>query len=165
MKHDPAYEPPEFWVLKNTGSFSFEFMGGGIGVICGVGCEELDSVLGDRSCVGMVGGTIYVRGPVGAFPTMSGCSISTRPTAHFWREGLPVFLGKIERPQLLAELSDFSQWRKIVAKTYEERKRPPPHHHARVPHSASGWRGGSSATWSRTTTPMSPAWSTPATTG
>jgi glutamate synthase domain-containing protein 3 len=28
MKHDPAYPAPEFWVLKNTGSFSFEFMGG-----------------------------------------------------------------------------------------------------------------------------------------
>ena len=29
MKHDPLYEPPELWVLKNVGSFSFEFMGGG----------------------------------------------------------------------------------------------------------------------------------------
>lgn len=29
MKHDPLYAPPELWVLKNVGSFSFEFMGGG----------------------------------------------------------------------------------------------------------------------------------------
>lgn len=36
MKHDPAYEAPQFWVLKNTGSFSFEFMGGGIAVVCGI---------------------------------------------------------------------------------------------------------------------------------
>ncbi|HXV19794.1 MAG TPA: 4Fe-4S ferredoxin, partial [Desulfuromonadales bacterium] len=64
MKHDPAYDAPEFWVLKHTGSFSFEFMGGGIGVICGVDSQDVDSVLGDRSCVGMVGGTIYVRGQV-----------------------------------------------------------------------------------------------------
>ena len=64
MKHDPKFEPPEFWVLKNTGSFSFEFMGGGIAVICGYDCENLESVLGNRSCVGMVGGTVYVRGKV-----------------------------------------------------------------------------------------------------
>ena len=42
MKHDPKFEPPEFWVLKNTGSFSFEFMGGGIAVICGYDCENLE---------------------------------------------------------------------------------------------------------------------------
>ncbi len=29
MKHDPLYEEPELWILKNVGSFSFEFMGGG----------------------------------------------------------------------------------------------------------------------------------------
>ena len=39
-------------------------LGGGIGIVCGYGREDLPSVLGDRSCVGMVGGTIYVRGPV-----------------------------------------------------------------------------------------------------
>ena len=40
MKHDPRYNSPEFWVLKNTGSFSFEFMGGGIAVVCGYDCAE-----------------------------------------------------------------------------------------------------------------------------
>ena len=49
MKRDPKFEPPEFWVLKNTGSFSFEFMGGGIAVICGYESEDLPSVLGNRS--------------------------------------------------------------------------------------------------------------------
>jgi NADPH-dependent glutamate synthase beta subunit-like oxidoreductase/ferredoxin len=122
MKHDPAYEPPEFWVLKNTGSFSFEFMGGGIAVICGVGCEELDSILGDRGCAGMVGGTIYVRGKVEGLSDDVWLLELDAADRAFLSEGLPVFLGKIERPQLLAELSDFAAWRKIVAKTYEERK-------------------------------------------
>ncbi len=36
MKHDPAFPPPQLWVLKNTGSFPFEFMGGGIAVVCGL---------------------------------------------------------------------------------------------------------------------------------
>ena len=54
MKHDPLYEEPQLWVLKNVGSFSFEFMGGGKAVVCGVDSEEFASVLGERPCVGMV---------------------------------------------------------------------------------------------------------------
>ena len=42
MKHDPLYEPPELWVLKSVGSFSFEFMGGGKAVVCGHESEALD---------------------------------------------------------------------------------------------------------------------------
>jgi NADPH-dependent glutamate synthase beta subunit-like oxidoreductase/Pyruvate/2-oxoacid:ferredoxin oxidoreductase delta subunit len=122
MKHDPAYDAPEFWVLKSTGSFSFEFMGGGIGVICGVGSEEIDSVLGDRSCVGMVGGTIYVRGPVQGLSDEVWLVDLDAADREFLTGGLPVFLEKIGRPQLLGQLADFSQWRKIVAKTYEERQ-------------------------------------------
>ena len=70
MKHDPKFEQPEFWVLKNTGSFSFEFMSGGRAVICGYESDELPSVLGNRSCVGMVGGTVYVRGK---FESIASC--------------------------------------------------------------------------------------------
>ena len=39
-------------------------MGGGIAVVCGYDCENYDSVIGFRSCVGMVGGTVYVRGKI-----------------------------------------------------------------------------------------------------
>ena len=51
MKKDPKFVAPELWVLGSTGSFSFEFMGGGIAVVCGLNCENLSSVLGDRACV------------------------------------------------------------------------------------------------------------------
>jgi NADPH-dependent glutamate synthase beta subunit-like oxidoreductase/Pyruvate/2-oxoacid:ferredoxin oxidoreductase delta subunit len=122
MKHDPAYDAPEFWVLKNTGSFSFEFVGGGIAVICGVGCQEDDSVLGDRSCAGMVGGTIYVRGPVSGLSEDVWLLDLDEADRAFLAAGLPVFLGKIDRSALLGELTDFARWKKIVAKTYEERK-------------------------------------------
>ena len=37
-------------------------MGGGKAVVCGYDCEGLPSVLGERPCVGMVGGIVYVRG-------------------------------------------------------------------------------------------------------
>ncbi|MEJ2470789.1 MAG: FAD-dependent oxidoreductase [Desulfuromonadales bacterium] len=121
MKHDPAYAPPEFWILKNTGSFSFEFMGGGIGVVCGYGRQDLPSVIGDRSCVGMVGGTIYVRGPVQGLSDEVWLLDLDDADQAFLEENMPVFLNKIGRPELEQELTDFSQWQKIVAKTYEER--------------------------------------------
>ncbi|KIH76049.1 glutamate synthase (NADPH) GltB3 subunit [Geoalkalibacter ferrihydriticus] len=123
MKHDPAYENPEFWVLKSTGSFSFEFMGGGIAVVCGIDCEGFDSVLGDRSCVGMVGGTIYVRGPVSGLSDEVWLLDLDDADREFLAEGLPRYLGKINRPELRPALEDFSQWKKILSKTYEERTR------------------------------------------
>ena len=123
MKHDPAFPAPELWVLKNTGSFSFEFMGGGTAVICGVDCEDYDSVLGDRSCMGMVGGTIYVRGPVKNLPDEVWLLDLDDADIAFLRDGLPDFLEKVDRSSRLNDLSDFPQWKKITAKTYEERRR------------------------------------------
>lgn len=122
MKHDPAFPAPQFWVLKNTGSFSFEFMGGGTAIICGVDCENYESVLGDRSCMGMVGGTIYVRGPVKNLPDDVWLLELDDADREFLSHGLPIFLDKIDRRQRLAELTDFGQWKKISAKTYEERR-------------------------------------------
>ncbi len=121
MKYDPKYPAPEFWVLENTGSFSFEFMGGGIGVICGYGCEDMDSVLGYRSCVGMVGGTIYVRGNVKELSDEVYLMDLTDGDKDYLLKDLPVFLAKIGKPELINIVGDMEQWRKIVAKTYQER--------------------------------------------
>jgi NADPH-dependent glutamate synthase beta subunit-like oxidoreductase/Pyruvate/2-oxoacid:ferredoxin oxidoreductase delta subunit len=121
MKHDPAFDAPELWVLKKTGSFSFEFMGGGIGVICGIDCEEEESILGDRGCAGMVGGSLYIRGPVTGLSNDVWLLDLDEADQTFLGTGLPEFLNRIERPELLDTLSDMSQWKKIVAKTYEER--------------------------------------------
>ncbi|MBB5022469.1 FAD-dependent oxidoreductase [Desulfurispira natronophila] len=121
MKYDPKFSPPQFWVLESAGSFSFEFMGGGIGVVCGYGCENLDSVLGHRSCVGMVGGTVYVRGPLSDLSDDIWVLELDQGDRDFLQEGLQAFTRNIERPEVLSELSDFGQWKKIVAKTYEER--------------------------------------------
>lgn len=121
MKHDPKYDAPQFWVLKNTGSFPFEFMGGGIGVVCGYDSQDFESVLGDRACVGMVGGTIYVRGPVKNLSEEVWLLDLDEADRQFLHENMPVFLGRIKRSGLLEELTDFSQWKKILAKTYQER--------------------------------------------
>lgn len=121
MKHDPKFPAPEFWVLRKTGSFSFEFMGGGVGVICGLGYEDADSVMGDRSCVGMVGGTVYFRGKTKGLSEDVWVMDLDGNDIEFLKSGLPKFLKKIDKEDALETLSDMSQWRKVVAKTYEER--------------------------------------------
>ncbi len=123
MKHDPKFAAPEFWVLKNTGSFSFEFMGGGIAVICGYDCENLDSVLGYRSCIGMVGGTVYVRGSVKNLSDEVWLMDLDEKDLNFLKNGMTQFLNKIDKAEIYDKLTNFSDWKKIVAKTYEERNR------------------------------------------
>lgn len=122
MKHDPKFSAPEFWTLKNTGSFSFEFMGGGVAVVCGYGCDNLDSILGSRSCVGMVGGTIYVRGNINDICNDVYILDLDENDKEFLSKGLKKFLTKIDKLELLEKLSKLNEWKKIVAKTYEERK-------------------------------------------
>ena len=122
MKHDPAFPEPELWVLKNTGSFSFEFMGGGIAVICGIDCENTSSILGDRGCMGMVGGTVYVRGQIEGLSSDVWLLDIDDADKEFLRQGMPEFLQRIEREELLATLTNMDEWNKIVAKTYEERE-------------------------------------------
>lgn len=125
MKHDPLYEEPELWILKNTGSFSFEFMGGGRAVVCGYDCEEFSSVLGERACVGMVGGVVYVCGPVSSYPADICYLDLEQEDIDFLAGGMDEFLEKIQRTDLKAELSDWSQWKKLRPLTFEERKGQP----------------------------------------
>lgn len=122
MKHDPLYEAPEMWILKHTGSFSFEFMGGGIAVICGYDSKGIESVLGDRSCVGMVGGKLYVRGPISG---VSPKDVKIQPLAQadidWLSANMDPFLASIERTELKAELANWSEWSKVIPLTYDER--------------------------------------------
>ena len=122
MKHDPLYEEPELWVLKNVGSFSFEFMGGGRGIVCGVDCEEFSSVLGERACVGMVGGVVYFRGKISTYPDDIRCLELDAEDISFLKSGMNHFLNAVEKSELIAELSDWSEWRKLRPLTFEERK-------------------------------------------
>ena len=121
MKHDPLYEEPELWVLKNVGSFSFEFMGGGRAVVCGVDCENFSSVLGERPCVGMVGGVVYVRGEISTYPDDIRCLPLDAEDVAFLKGGMNHFLNAIEKSELIAELSDWREWKKLRPLTFEER--------------------------------------------
>lgn len=122
MKHDPKYEVPELWVLKNTGSFSFEFTGGGVAVVCGYDCENLSSVLGHRSCVGMVGGTIFFRGNVEDIaPNVEITSLDDNDV-EFLKTGMKEFLKETDRTDLYAVLTKFDEWKKIEPKKDGVRK-------------------------------------------
>ena len=123
MKKDPKFEAPELWVLGSTGSFSFEFMGGGIAVVCGLNCENLPSVLGDRACVGMVGGIVYVRGNIKNLSDDVFLLDLDENDKDFLKYGLKAYLYEIKKEEHFEELTDFSKWHKIVAKTYEERQK------------------------------------------
>jgi NADPH-dependent glutamate synthase beta subunit-like oxidoreductase/glutamate synthase domain-containing protein 3/NAD-dependent dihydropyrimidine dehydrogenase PreA subunit len=122
MKCDPKFDAPELWVLKGTGSFPFEFMGGGVAVVCGWECEDFKSVLGDRACVGMLGGVVYFRGHVLNISDDVFVLDLDEKDIDFLSSGMKDFLQKIGREELYKKLTDFSQWKKIVAKTYEERQ-------------------------------------------
>ncbi len=123
MKKDPKFAAPELWVLKSAGSFSFEFMGGGTAVVCGLNCENMPSVLGERSCVGMVGGIVYVRGSIKNLSDDVFILDLDENDIEFLTNGLETFLAEIKREDCFKILTDFSQWHKIVAKTYEERQK------------------------------------------
>lgn len=122
MKHDPLYEEPELWVLKNVGSFSFEFMGGGRAIVCGVDCENFSSVLGERTCVGMVGGVVYVRGKISDYPDDILCLELDADDVAFLKSGINHFLNAVEKSELIAELSDWREWKKLRPLTFEEKK-------------------------------------------
>ena len=122
MKKDPKFSAPELWVLGSTGSFSFEFMGGGVAVVCGLNCENLNSVLGDRACVGMVGGVVYVRGSIANISDDVFLLDLDENDINFLKNGLETFLSEVHKEEYYEKLTDFSLWHKIVAKTYEERQ-------------------------------------------
>ncbi|TWH46611.1 FAD-dependent oxidoreductase [Sporomusa sp. KB1] len=122
MKHDPYYEAPEFWVLKNVGSFAFEFMGGGTAVVCGYDSEQFESVLGDRACTGMVGGIVYFRGAAGGISAKDTKILTLDAEDIAYLDGkMEDFLGAVGRSELRNELTDWSQWQKVVPLSYEER--------------------------------------------
>jgi hypothetical protein len=121
MKHDPLYEEPELWILKNTGSFSFEFMGGGRAVVCGYDSAEFSSVLGERACVGMVGGVVYVRGNVDDFPADIKCLPLDDEDIAFLQGGMDDFLSHIERTELKGELTNWQEWQKLTPLTFAEK--------------------------------------------
>lgn len=115
MKHDPLYSEPELWILDGTGSFPCEFMGGGKMVVCGLDTPEGASVLGERACVGMVGGVVYFRGNPGSYAE-NDVAVHDLDEADiaFLSTGLKNFLDAVDKSSALETLSCWSEWRKLL---------------------------------------------------
>ncbi len=124
-KHNPRFEPPELWVFGKTGDSFAEFMAGGTAVICGVGAEKENDVLGYRPCVGMVGGKIFFRGKQSSYSQADSRLIADLPVDEWkWlKNNLKIFLQAIGKQYLYGELSaKRSDWRLLIAlKPYEKK--------------------------------------------
>lgn len=121
-KTNPRFAPPELWVLGSVGDYFAEFMAGGNAIVCGYESKDPENVLGYRPCVGMVGGRIFVRGPIGGFSTSDAkLEPMTDETWAWLTDNLRDYLDRIGRPELFEELTDRKQWQLISAKTPYEK--------------------------------------------
>ena len=122
-KHNPRFDPPESWYLRDVGDSFAEFKAGGISVVCGHNPRNPENVLGYRPCVGMVGGAIYFRGPHQGYSERDAKLLELTPQDWDWlTSNMKTFLKKIKRPDLLGELTEnIGQWSKIVSFTPAEK--------------------------------------------
>jgi NADPH-dependent glutamate synthase beta subunit-like oxidoreductase/glutamate synthase domain-containing protein 3/NAD-dependent dihydropyrimidine dehydrogenase PreA subunit len=124
-KHNPRFKPPELWVFGKAGDSFAEFMAGGIAVVCGVGAERENDVLGYRPCVGMVGGKIFFRGRQRSYSKEDARLFTELPDDE-WRwlkNNLSLFLKGIGKEYLFDELtSKRAHWNLLIALEPSEKK-------------------------------------------
>ncbi|MGE4421212.1 MAG: FAD-dependent oxidoreductase [Pseudodesulfovibrio sp.] len=122
-KTNPRFDPPELWVLGSVGDYFAEFMAGGTAVVCGHEAQNPGNVLGYRPCVGMVGGRIFVRGPIDGFSQADALMEPIDDETWVWlTKNIEEFLQKIKRSRLLKRLTRREEWQLIRAKTPFEKK-------------------------------------------
>lgn len=123
-KHNPRFDPPQSWYFRNVGDSFAEFKAGGIAVVCGVNPRNPDNVLGYRPCVGMVGGTIYFRGPIQGYSERDVKLLDITPQDWEWlKTNLKPFLQAIDRTAYYDELTRSSdEWKKFIAYTPQEKR-------------------------------------------
>ena len=97
-KHNPRFDPPQSWYFRDVGDSFAEFKAGGIAVVCGINPRNQKSILGYRPCVGMVGGTIYFRGPLQNYSERDVKLLSLTPQDWEWlKNNINTFLEAIDR--------------------------------------------------------------------
>ncbi len=123
-KHNPRFEPPQSWYFRNVGDSFAEFKAGGIAVVCGVDSRNPENVLGYRPCVGMVGGTIYFRGPIQGYSDKDVKLLDLTDQDWDWlKTNMKPYLEAIDRMSHYAELTKSSQdWKKMMAYTPQEKR-------------------------------------------
>ncbi|MGD0820804.1 MAG: FAD-dependent oxidoreductase [Desulfomonilia bacterium] len=122
-KSNPHFTPPELWVLGGVGDSFAEFMAGGIAVICGCGSQYRKNILGQRPCVGMVGGKIFFRGTQKSFSEADAKLIRITDEEWNWlKENLKEFLKGIKKNEKYDLLiTDRSQWQLLAARLPSEK--------------------------------------------
>jgi NADPH-dependent glutamate synthase beta subunit-like oxidoreductase/glutamate synthase domain-containing protein 3/ferredoxin len=123
-KHNPRFDPPQSWYFRNVGDSFAEFKAGGIAVVCGVNPRNPKNILGYRPCVGMVGGTIYFRGPIQEFSERDVKLVELTPQDWEWLKAeMKSFLDAIDRTSYYDELTrSLDDWKKFIAYTPEEKR-------------------------------------------
>ena len=123
-KHNPRFDPPQSWYFRGVGDSFAEFKAGGIAVVCGVEPRDPENVLGYRPCVGMVGGTIYFRGPIKGYSERDVKLLDLTPQDWEWlKTNMKPFLNAIDRMPHYKELTRSSEdWKKLMAYTPQEKR-------------------------------------------
>ena len=123
-KQNPRFDPPQSWYFRNVGDSFAEFKAGGIAVVCGVNSRNPENVLGYRPCVGMVGGTIYYRGPIQGYSEKDVKLLELTDQDWEWlTAGMKPYLEAIERTSYYNELTGSREaWKKLMAYTPQEKR-------------------------------------------
>ncbi|MDH3359576.1 MAG: FAD-dependent oxidoreductase [Desulfobulbaceae bacterium] len=123
-KQNPRFEPLQSWYFRDVGDSFAEFKAGGIAVVCGVNPRHPENILGYRPCVGMVGGTIYFRGPIKGYSDKDVQLLDLTEQDWQWlTENMKTYLEAIRRTDHLDELTkSMGDWQKLVAYTPAEKK-------------------------------------------
>lgn len=123
-KHNPRFDPPQSWYFRDVGDSFAEFKAGGIAVVCGVNSRNPENILGYRPCVGMVGGTIYFRGPIKEYSERDVKLLELTPQDWEWlKTNIKPYLEAIDRMSYYEELThSVDDWKKFIAYTPQEKR-------------------------------------------
>jgi NADPH-dependent glutamate synthase beta subunit-like oxidoreductase/glutamate synthase domain-containing protein 3 len=122
-KKNPRFADLESWYFRGVGDSFAEFKAGGIAVVCGVNPRNPENVLGYRPCVGMVGGTIYFRGPIKEYSKADVKLMELTSQDWEWlTANMKPYLAAIDRMSYYEELTgDITAWKKLIAFTPAEK--------------------------------------------
>ncbi|HDZ61969.1 MAG TPA: 4Fe-4S ferredoxin, partial [Nitrospirae bacterium] len=122
-KFNPRFEPMQSWYFRDVGDSFAEFKAGGTAVVCGVNPRNPENILGYRPCVGMVGGTIYLRGPAVDYSKKDvKCVELTEQDWQWLTENMKPYLKAIDRMDHYKELTrSADDWKKMMPYTPAEK--------------------------------------------
>jgi NADPH-dependent glutamate synthase beta subunit-like oxidoreductase/glutamate synthase domain-containing protein 3/ferredoxin len=123
-KHNPRFDPPQSWYLRDVGDSFAEFKAGGISVVCGVNPRNPDNILGYRPCVGMVGGVVYFKGKIRGYSIRDVKLCDLTPQDWEWlTANMKPYLDAVDRMSYYEELTrDISDWKKLISYTPQDKK-------------------------------------------